>query len=197
MMMKHAMDRIARRIVVLGIVLLLATLEAGAVFKSEAMIVPDFAARVRTVAIAPLECPPDVDCAAVEEHLAVQLETDAGLTVVRAADLRNRAFGAGIDLDSNDALPRVFELDGIEGLVVVELPGIIVKTQRVNGSFDGTFFSVAPHERKSGEARLWIFDRDGRKLLDGRAWGTSQNALRTGKGFSMKLLRGIVEEAFR
>jgi len=168
-----------------------------ATFDAEANKVGDFRDVCKKVVVAPMECPPDLNCLRLETDLVALLRVHAGLQVIGAAAVRKALFDLGLSTDAPDLRERMLDHFEADAIVVAGVPGFEVQSKGATAVWTGTTMIAAPNERKIGATTLAVIGRDGRKLLEGSAQGSSKNPYRTEQGFVAKMFRLILEKAFK
>lgn len=186
-----------RKTVVLGISAICFTCGfLWASYSAQVQQVPDLKQKVKTIALAPMNCPEDLDCLWVEDELAQTIASYKLFNVVRTEQVRQALFQLGAKSVNDDNRAAVLKQLGADAMVFATVGSAGTKTDGAVGVFTGASVVVAPRKIKHGNVELAVVASDGQLLLQGLANGTSRNGFKSEKGVVLTAFKSILEKAF-
>lgn len=152
---------------------------------------------MHAVAIAPLSCPPDIDCAKAEKDLVKLIREKTPMAVIEPAQIKQAAFNEGLTAPIPDeALRRIAAALGADAVLVADIGAVSTKHTGAAIVPVGTSFVAVDEQKKNSSCSLLITNLEGKPLMQGTGFGESRNAFRSESGMVEKMFRLILEKAF-
>jgi hypothetical protein len=186
----------SRDLAIITLCALLGYTDLHAGYTIELNSVPNYRQEFSKVAMAPCDCPEDVDCLWLERRLGEQIGLYKGITVVPAQRVREVMFQLGLQQLDEKSRTQVSEKLDVDSFAVAIVQHSGSQASGMVGFWAGSTIGMSQTAIVKGKVEFLIVRAtSGEVLVRGIGYGESE--WRTDKGVLWNIFRRIIHKALK